>query len=172
MSGRSRRGAAHGPRGASDTLLRTGTARSAAPLEAKVVLVGVSGGIAAYKACELVRLLRTRGATVVVVMTPAAAEFVTPLTFQTLSGNPVVRDLWGDQAPHFNLPRHATGRVRGMVEHVDIAEVADALVIAPATADLMARMVHGVAPDALTAVILACRAPLVVCPAMDIQMWR
>jgi phosphopantothenoylcysteine decarboxylase/phosphopantothenate--cysteine ligase len=105
-------------------------------------------------------------------MTSAAAEFVTPLTFQTLSGNPVVRDLWGDQAPQFILPPRVTGKVRGMVEHVDIAEVADALVIAPATADLMARMVHGVAPDALTAVVLASRAPLIVCPAMDLEMWR
>ncbi|MFI5370904.1 MAG: bifunctional phosphopantothenoylcysteine decarboxylase/phosphopantothenate--cysteine ligase CoaBC [Candidatus Eisenbacteria bacterium] len=143
-----------------------------ATLAGRTVLVGVSGGIAAYKACELVRWLRSRGATVVVVMTTAAAEFVTPLTFQTLSGNPVVRDLWGDQAPRFTLPRRASGKVRGQVEHVDIAEAAEALVVAPATADLMARMVHGVAPDALTAVILACRAPLVVCPAMDIQMWR
>lgn len=136
------------------------------------MLVGVSGGIAAYKACELVRWLRARGATVVVVMTTAAAEFVTPLTFQTLSGNPVVRDLWGDQAPRFSLPKRATGKVHGQVEHVDVAEAAEALILAPATADLMARMVHGVAPDALTAVILASRAPLVVCPAMDIQMWR
>jgi phosphopantothenoylcysteine decarboxylase/phosphopantothenate--cysteine ligase len=168
MNGRTRSGAVPRARAVS----RAGVKRSAAPLATKVVLVGVSGGIAAYKACELVRLLRTRGATVVVVMTPAAAEFVTPLTFQTLSGNPVVRDLWGDQAPPFTLPGRAAGKVRGMVEHVDIAEAADALVIAPATADLVARMVHGVAPDALTAVVLASRAPLIVCPAMDLEMWR
>jgi len=136
------------------------------------VVVGVSGGIAAYKACELVRWLKTRGASVIVVMTPAAAEFVTPLTFQALSGNPVVRSLWGDQRPGFELPPAAAGRVGGNVEHVDVAEAADAIVVAPATADLIARLVHGEAPDALTAVVLASGAPLVVCPAMDLEMWR
>jgi phosphopantothenoylcysteine decarboxylase/phosphopantothenate--cysteine ligase len=141
-------------------------------LSGRTVVVGVSGGIAAYKACELVRWLRTRGASVIVAMTPAAAEFVTPLTFQALSGNPVVRDLWGDQRPGFELPPAAASRVGGKVEHVDVAEAADAIVIAPATADLIARLVHGEAPDALTAVTLASPAPLVVCPAMDAEMWR
>ena len=141
-------------------------------LRGRVVVVGVSGGIAAYKACELVRALRTRGASVIVVMTPAAAEFVTPLTFQVLSGNPVVQSLWGDQQPRFDLPEAARARVGGKVEHVDVAEAADALVLAPATADLIARLVHGSAPDALTTVALASRAPLVVCPAMDLEMWR
>ena len=141
-------------------------------LNGRTVVVGVSGGIAAYKACELVRWLKTRGASVVVVMTPAAAEFVTPLTFQTLSGNPVVHDLWGDQRPGFELPPAAASRVAGKVEHVDVAEAAEVVVIAPATADLIARLVHGVAPDALTAVALASAAPLVVCPAMDVEMWR
>ncbi len=138
----------------------------------RTVVVGVSGGIAAYKACELVRWLRTRGASVIVVMTPAAAEFVTPLTFQALSGNPVVRDLWGNQRPGFDLPPAAAKKVGGTVEHVDVAEAADAIVIAPATADLIARLVHGEAPDALTATVLASPAPLVVCPAMDLEMWR
>jgi len=141
-------------------------------LRGRTVVVGVSGGIAAYKACELVRWLKTRGASVVVAMTPAAAEFVTPLTFRTLSGNPVVRDLWGDQAPGFELPEGARAKVGGKVEHVDVAEAADAIVIAPATADLIARLVHGAAPDALTAVVLASPAPLVVCPAMDLEMWK
>ncbi|HEY2953634.1 MAG TPA: bifunctional phosphopantothenoylcysteine decarboxylase/phosphopantothenate--cysteine ligase CoaBC [Candidatus Eisenbacteria bacterium] len=136
------------------------------------VVVGVAGGIAAYKACELVRWLKTRGHAVIVVMTPAAAEFVTPLTFQALSGNPVVQGLWGDQRPGFDLPPAAAARVGGKVEHVDVAEAADAIVVAPATADLIARLVHGEAPDALTAVILASPAPLVVCPAMDVEMWR
>ena len=140
-------------------------------LSGRTVVVGVSGGIAAYKACELVRWLKTKGSTVIVVMTPAAAEFVTPLTFQTLSGNPVVRDLWGNQRPGFELPPAAASHVSGKVEHVDVAEAADAIVIAPATADLIARLVHGEAPDALTAVVLASRAPLVVCPAMDSEMW-
>ena len=141
-------------------------------LRDRVVVVGVSGGIAAYKACELVRRLRDRGATVLVVMTKAACEFVTPLTFQSLSGNPVVTDLWGDQRPRFELPLESVGKVRGHVEHVDVAEVADAVVLAPATADLMARMVHGVAPDALTTFILATAAPTVIAPAMDVQMWQ
>src|SRR5262249_56840746 len=134
-------------------------------LRGRVVVVGVSGGIAAYKACELVRGLRTRGASVIVVMTPAAAEFVTPLTFQVLSGNPVVQNLWGDQQPRFSLPDEAQRRMGGNVEHVDVAEAAECVVLAPATADLIARLVHGEAPDALSAVTLAARSPLVVCPA-------
>ncbi len=140
-------------------------------LRGRTIVVGVSGGIAAYKACELVRMLQTRGATVVVVMTRAAAEFVTPLTFQALTGNPVITSLWGDQAPDLDLPEAAARRTSGRVEHVDVAEAADALVLAPATADLMARIVHGEAPDALTSVVLACPAPLLVCPAMDLEMW-
>ena len=141
-------------------------------MSGRTVVVGVSGGIAAYKACELVRWLTERGASVIVAMTPAALEFVTPLTFQALSGNPVVKDLWGNQRPGFDLPPAAAGKVGGRVEHVDVAEAADCLVIAPATADLMARLVHGEAPDALTAIALATPAPLVVCPAMDLEMWR
>src|SRR5262249_28075392 len=121
---------------------------------------------------ELVRWLRTRGAAVIVAMTPAAAEFVTPLTFQALSGNPVVRDLWGDQSPAFKIPDAAARRMGGNVEHVDVAEAADAVVIAPATADLMARLVRGEAPDALMSLLLASRAPVIVCPAMDLEMWK
>lgn len=141
-------------------------------LRDRVVVVGVSGGIAAYKACELVRRLRERGATVIAVMTPAACEFVTPLTFQALTGNPVVTTLWGQQQQRFDLPVESQHRVGGKVAHVDVAEAADCLVIAPATADLMARMVHGEAPDALTTIALACTAPLVLAPAMDLQMWQ
>src|SRR5262247_3941879 len=141
-------------------------------LRDRVVVVVAFGSIAAYKACELVRRLRDRGATVLVVMTKAACEFVTPLTFQALTGNPVVTELWGDQRPKFDLPLESVGKVRGHVEHVDVAEVADAVVLAPATADLMARLVHGVAPDALTTFVLATAAPLVVAPAMDAQMWQ
>ena len=84
----------------------------------------------------------------------------------------MVTDLWGDQRPRFELPLESVGKVRGHVEHVDVAEVADAVVLAPATADLMARLVHGVAPDALTTFVLATAAPLVVAPAMDVQMWQ
>jgi phosphopantothenoylcysteine decarboxylase/phosphopantothenate--cysteine ligase len=141
-------------------------------LRGRTVVVGVSGGIAAYKACELVRALQERGAAVIVAMTPAAAEFVTPLTFQVLSGNPVLHDLWGDQAPNFALPEASARKVRRRVEHVDVAEAADCLVIAPATADLMARLVHGGAPDALTSLALAARGPQIICPSMDVGMWN
>ncbi|MBI1798363.1 MAG: bifunctional phosphopantothenoylcysteine decarboxylase/phosphopantothenate--cysteine ligase CoaBC [Candidatus Eisenbacteria bacterium] len=141
-------------------------------LRGRTVVVGVAGGIAAYKACELVRRLKQDGASVIVAMTGAAAEFVTPLTFETLSGNPVVRGLWGAQNPGFDLPRARAEKVSGKVEHVDVAEAAECVVIAPATADLMARLTHGEAPDALTALVLASRAPLIVCPSMDLEMWR
>jgi phosphopantothenoylcysteine decarboxylase/phosphopantothenate--cysteine ligase len=141
-------------------------------LRGRTVVVGVSGGIAAYKACELVRRLKQKHASVVVVMTAAAAEFVTPLTFQALSGNPVVTSMWGDQKSAFDLPPGAQQKMGGTVEHVDLAEAADCVVVAPATANLIARLVHGEAPDALTALVLACRAPLIVCPAMDMEMWR
>src|SRR5437773_7795176 len=94
-------------------------------LSGRTVVVGVSGGIAAYKACELVRWLKTRGAAVIVAMTPAASEFVTPLTFQAPSGNPVVRDLWGNQATGFSIPSATARRMGGNVEHVDVAEAAD-----------------------------------------------
>src|SRR2546428_6099573 len=99
-------------------------ARPPGPLADRLIVVGVSGGIAAYKTCELVRWLRQRGAGVIVVMTPAATEFVGPLTFQTLSGNPVVTSLWGDQAPRFDLPAAARARLGGKVGHVDVAEAA------------------------------------------------
>lgn len=118
------------------------------------------------------RLLGARGAKVVVAMTPAAGEFVTPLTFQTLSGNPVVTSLWGDPAPGFDVAERSRAKIAGRVAHVDLAEAADAIVLAPATADLIARLVHGEAPDAVTTLVLASRAPLVVCPAMDVEMWR
>src|SRR5262249_32898551 len=95
-----------------------------------------------------------------------------PVRGEALSGNRVVSDLWGDQKPRFELPLESVGKVRGHVEHVDVAEAADAVVLAPATADLMARMVHGEAPDALTAFVLATAAPIVIAPAMDLQMWK
>jgi phosphopantothenoylcysteine decarboxylase/phosphopantothenate--cysteine ligase len=84
----------------------------------------------------------------------------------------VVTDLWGGQKPRFELPLESLGKVRGHVEHVDVAEVADVVVLAPATADLMARLAHGEAPDALTSLVLATPAPRVVAPAMDLQMWQ
>src|SRR5438105_9425907 len=131
--------------------------RSRRMLRGRTIVVGVSGGIAAYKACELVRALRARRAAVVVVMTPAATQFVTPLTFQALSGNPALTTAFGDQHPALELPPEARARVRGAVLHVDLAEAADVLVIAPATADLIARLAHRDSPDPPTDVRLAGR---------------
>jgi phosphopantothenoylcysteine decarboxylase/phosphopantothenate--cysteine ligase len=123
------------------------------------VLLGVSGGIAAYKSAELVRELQVRGAQVRVIMTHGAQEFITPLTLQALSGNPVHTEL---------LDEHAE---LGM-GHIALARWADLLLIAPATADLIARLSTGRADDLLTTVALATPAPLMIAPAMNQQMWK
>jgi phosphopantothenoylcysteine decarboxylase/phosphopantothenate--cysteine ligase len=123
------------------------------------VLLGVAGGIAAYKACEVVRRLRDAGTEVRVVQTAGAERFVTPLTFLALSGRPVLRGLWDDQAD------------MGM-GHLELARWADAILIAPATADLLAKLAHGLADDLLSALCLATAAPLAVAPAMNQRMWR
>ena len=127
-------------------------------LYGKHILLGVTGGIAAYKSAELVRQLRQQGAEVRVVMTAAAMEFVTPLTFQALSAHPVHTDL---------LDRGA----EAAMGHIELARWADALLIAPATADVIARLVAGRADDLLTAVSLACDAAVAVAPAMNRAMW-
>jgi phosphopantothenoylcysteine decarboxylase/phosphopantothenate--cysteine ligase len=123
------------------------------------VLLGVSGGIAAYKSAELVRQLQERGAGVRVIMTQGAQEFITPLTLQALSGNPVHTQLLDTEAE------------QGM-GHIELARWADLLLIAPATADLIARLSAGRADDLLTTVALATAAPLMLAPAMNQQMWR
>jgi phosphopantothenoylcysteine decarboxylase/phosphopantothenate--cysteine ligase len=123
------------------------------------VLLGVSGGIAAYKSAELVRQLQERGASVRVIMTHGAQEFITPLTMQALSGNPVHTEL---------LDEHAE---QGM-GHIELGRWADLLLIAPATADLIARLSMGRADDLLTTVALATAAPLLLAPAMNQQMWK
>ena len=123
------------------------------------VVLGVSGGIAAYKSAELVRQLKERGADVRVVMTRGAQEFITPLTLQALSGNPVHTELLDTEAE------------LGM-GHIELARWADLLIIAPATADLIARLASGRADDLLTTVALATAAPKLVAPAMNQQMWR
>lgn len=123
------------------------------------VLLGVSGGIAAYKSAELVRQLQERGATVRVIMTHGAQEFITPLTLQALSGNPVHTQLLDEEAE------------LGM-GHIELARWADLLLIAPATADLIARLCAGRADDLLTTVALATAAPLLLAPAMNQQMWQ
>ena len=122
------------------------------------VLLGVSGGIAAYKAAELVRRLGGEGAEVRVVLTENAARFVTPLTFQALSGNPVRSSLWDESA-------------EAAMGHIELARWADEVLVAPASADLLARLAHGIANDLLTTLCLATAAPVSVAPAMNQQMW-
>ncbi|MFN2348325.1 MAG: bifunctional phosphopantothenoylcysteine decarboxylase/phosphopantothenate--cysteine ligase CoaBC [Thioalkalivibrio sp.] len=124
----------------------------------KRILLGVTGGIAAYKACELTRRLREAGAQVRVVMTRGATEFVTPLTFQALSGQPVRTALFDPEAE------------AGM-DHIALARWADVILVAPATADFLARLTHGQADDLLTTLCLASRAPVCVAPAMNQAMW-
>ena len=128
------------------------------------VALGVSGGIAAYKAAELVRLFQERGLEVQVVMTGAAREFVSPLTFAALSGRKVISEVFNEAAGEANL--------ESAIEHVAVAQSMDALVIAPATADVLAKVAHGLADDFLTTLVLASTAPLVVAPAMNVNMWE
>ena len=128
-------------------------------LAGRRVLLGVSGGIAAYKAAELLRLFVRAGAEVRVTMTRAATEFIAPLTFQSLSGRPVTHTL-------FDLHAAAT------IGHIEIADWAELFVVAPATADLLARLAHGQADEVVATIALACRAPLLVAPAMNINMWQ
>jgi len=127
-------------------------------LEGQKLLLCVGGGIAAYKSLELVRRLRDAGATVQVAMTAGAQQFVTPLSFQALSGHPTRTTLWDSAA------EQAMG-------HIELARWADRILIAPATADLLARLTHGNADDLVTTLCLASTAPLTVCPAMNHRMW-
>ncbi|HLY59486.1 MAG TPA: bifunctional phosphopantothenoylcysteine decarboxylase/phosphopantothenate--cysteine ligase CoaBC [Terriglobia bacterium] len=129
------------------------------------IALGVSGGIAAYKAAELVRLLQDRGLEVHVVMTRAAREFVTPLTFAALSGRKVITDL-------FEGASGAAPNLDSAIEHIAVAQSIDALVIAPATANLLAKMAQGLADDFLTTLFLATKAPVLVAPAMNVNMWE
>jgi phosphopantothenoylcysteine decarboxylase/phosphopantothenate--cysteine ligase len=128
------------------------------------VMVGVSGGIAAYKAAELVRALQQQAIDVHVTMTAAAQHFIAPLTFAALTGHRVITGLWDSdgQTPNAN----------SAIEHIAEAQSIDALVIAPATADLIARLAHGLADDFLTTTALATPAPLIVAPAMNVRMWE
>jgi phosphopantothenoylcysteine decarboxylase / phosphopantothenate---cysteine ligase len=128
------------------------------------VALGVSGGIAAYKAAELVRLFQERGLEVQVVMTAAAREFVSPLTFAALSGRKVITEIFSETAGQANLDN--------AIEHIAVAQSIDALVIAPATADVLAKIAHGLADDFLATLVLATQAPLVVAPAMNVNMWQ
>jgi len=128
-------------------------------LDGKTVVVGLSGGIACYKAADVVRRLRNGGARVRVVMTRHALEFITPLTLQTLAGEPVSTEL-------FDLTQESE------IGHIRLADTADALVVAPATANLIGKLAHGLADDLLTTVLLATRAPVLIAPAMNVHMWE
>ena len=128
------------------------------------IALGVSGGIAAYKAAEIVRLLQDRGVRVQVIMTRAAREFVTPLTFAALSGEKVITDLFSAGAEPPNLD--------SSVEHIAVAQSIDALLVAPATADILAKFASGLATDFLTTTFLATKAPVIVAPAMNVNMWE
>jgi phosphopantothenoylcysteine decarboxylase/phosphopantothenate--cysteine ligase len=128
-------------------------------LKDTVVVLGVTGGIAAYKAVELLRLLTKAGATVHVVMTRSATEFVTPLTFQTLSMNPVHTEL-------FNLISEQE------IGHISLADRADLFIIAPATANVIGKLAHGIADDMLTTTVMATKAPVLIAPAMNVNMYQ
>ena len=127
-------------------------------LAGRHLLLGVTGGVAAFKACELARELQRRGATVQVAMTDAATKFIGTATFQALTGRPVYTDAWD-------------GRIDNGMPHIDLSRGADAIVVAPATADFMAKVAHGLADDLLSTLVLARDCPLLVAPAMNRQMW-
>jgi phosphopantothenoylcysteine decarboxylase/phosphopantothenate--cysteine ligase len=130
-------------------------------LDGKRVLLGVTGGIATYKVCTLASHLTQAGAQVDVVMTEAATRFVTPLTFEALTGRPAYTSMWG--TAERGLPTHIT--------HVGLAEAADLVVVAPATANTLAKLAHGIADNLLTSLALAARSPLLLAPSMDVRMW-
>ena len=128
------------------------------------VALGVSGGIAAYKAAEVVRLLQERGIRVQIVMTRAAQEFIRPLTFAALSGEKVITDLFAAGEEHPNI--------ESAVEHIAVAQAIDALLVVPATADVIGKFAQGIANDFLTTLYLATTAPVVIAPAMNVNMWN
>jgi phosphopantothenoylcysteine decarboxylase/phosphopantothenate--cysteine ligase len=131
------------------------------------IVVGVTGGVAAYKAAELVRALQQRGAEVRVAMTRAAQEFIQPLTFSSITGHKTITTMWGEGAePSTGLDDE------GSIEHISVAQWAEAVVIAPATAHFLARLAHGLADDFLSTMLLATTAPVVVAPAMNVNMWN
>lgn len=129
------------------------------PLDGKTIVVGVSGGIACYKAAELVRALSRAGAEVRVILTAAAEEFITPLTMQTLSGHPVGRST-------FDLTRES------QIGHIELADCADAVIVAPATANIIGKIAAGIGDDLLTTVLLATQAPVLIAPAMNVHMFE
>lgn len=129
------------------------------------IALGVTGGIAAYKAAEIVRLLQDRGIRVQVIMTRAAQEFVRPLTFAALSGEKVITSM-------FSPGEEDEANIDSAIEHISVAQSIDALLVAPATADILAQFAQGIASDFLTTLYLATTAPVVVAPAMNVNMWN
>ena len=130
---------------------------------ARRIILGITGGIAAYKAAELTRLLIKQGTHVQVAMTDAACHFITPTTMQALSGQPVLTKLW--------LNHQSDSNHDGMV-HIHASRTTDAIVIAPASTDFIAKLAHGLADDLLSTLCLARNCPLIVAPAMNRQMWE
>jgi phosphopantothenoylcysteine decarboxylase/phosphopantothenate--cysteine ligase len=128
------------------------------------IALGVTGGVAAYKAAELVRRLQQEKLDVQVVMTRAAQEFITPLTFAALTGQKVITDL-------FSAAGAAPANVESAIEHIAVAQRIDLLLVAPATADILGKFAHGIAEDFLSTLYLATKAPVVVAPAMNVNMW-
>src|SRR5580704_10631058 len=127
------------------------------------IALGVTGGVAAYKAAELVRRLQQEQIEIQVVMTRSAQEFVAPLTFAALTGQKVITDLFGGEAP---------ANVESAIEHIAVAQRIDALVVAPATANILAKLARGIADDFLPTLYLATKAPVIVAPAMNVNMWE
>jgi phosphopantothenoylcysteine decarboxylase / phosphopantothenate---cysteine ligase len=134
------------------------------------IALGVTGGIAAYKAAEIVRMLQDRGIRVQVVMTRAAQEFVRPLTFAALSGEKVITGMFAAGEEHAANPDPAN--IDSAIEHIAVAQSIDALLVAPATADILAQFAQGIAGDFLTTLYLATAAPVIVAPAMNVNMWN
>ena len=130
------------------------------------IALGVSGGIAAYKAAEILRLLQDRGLKVQVLMTRAAQEFVRPLTFAALSGEKVITDMFAREG------EGGEPNLESAIEHIAVAERIDALLVAPATADILAKFANGIADDFLSTLFLATTAPVIVAPAMNVNMWN
>src|SRR6516162_10470658 len=128
------------------------------------IALGVTGGIAAYKAAEILRLLQDRGIRVQVIMTRAAQEFVRPLTFAALSGEKVITELFGAGAE--------TPNIDSAVDHICVAQSIDALLVAPATADVLAKFANGLADDFLSTLYISTPAPVLVAPAMNVEMWN
>jgi phosphopantothenoylcysteine decarboxylase/phosphopantothenate--cysteine ligase len=131
------------------------------------ITLGVSGGVAAYKSAELVRRLQQEGHSIQVVMTRAAREFITPLTFAALSGQKVITDLFAGEGSG-----NGEANLESAIEHIAVAQRTDLLVVAPATADILAKFAQGIANDFLSTLYLASTAPVVVAPAMNVNMWQ